>query len=333
MIFFLYGHDDYRSRQKMNELKQKYVREVDLTGNSLVVINGETIDSAKLNENIAPSSLFVRRRMVVIEKIFANKRQDIFTDLTKILKGNEGSNANDNIVIVWDEISGTDKELNRDKKILFDYLLKQKAQEFEPLSNTKIATWIKEETEKRGGKISFSGANALAGLVGTDLWQISNEIDKLISYKQAKENKLLDKNANVMIEPADVEEIVMGQFDENIFALTDAISQKNKALAVRLLEEQIQAGADEQRLFSMIVRQFRILLQIRAALDSSLTPRQMATQLKLHPFIVQKGITQVRNFSAQFLKKMYSHLAKIDYTNKTGRGDLRTMLDLLIVKL
>lgn len=332
MIFFLYGADTYRSRKKLSEFKNKYIREIDPSGNSLVILNGEIMNLAQFNEAVSPSSLFVRRRMVIVENFFQNKKEMPPTFM-KILEKNQGKGQNDNILIFWDEVSDLDKEAGKSKKTILEFLRKQTVQEFESLSNTKAAAWIKDETETRGGKISLRAAGALAGMIGSDLWQISNEIDKLISYKQAKANRLLDKSASVVIEPEDVEEIVIGQFEENIFALTDAISHKNKSLAIRLLEEQLRSGADEQWLLSMIVRQFRILLQIRTALDASLTPRQITSQLKLHPFVVQKGINQVRNFSAAFLKKIFSHLAKIDYSLKTGRGDLRTMVDLLIVKL
>jgi len=47
----------------------------------------------------------------------------------------------------------------------------------------------------------------------------------------------LTEGGVVDIDVSDVEELVKGKFDEDIFALTDAISARNKALAIKLLEE------------------------------------------------------------------------------------------------
>jgi len=127
--------------------------------------------------------------------------------------------------------------------------------------------------------------------------------------------------------------LVRGNFDENIFALTDAISNKNNSLAAKLLEEQIEAGLADAYLINMIIRQFRILLQIRQALDSGQSSRQMISALRLHPFIVQKGINQVRRFDLDSLKNILSKLVEIDFKMKTGQADARTMLNLLIARI
>jgi DNA polymerase-3 subunit delta len=83
----------------------------------------------------------------------------------------------------------------------------------------------------------------------------------------------------------------------------------------------------------MFIRQFRILLQIRQAVDSGLSQRQIANLLKLHPFVLQKGLAQANNFNLTNLKSIFSQLVKIDYLVKSGRGDYLTGLNLLVVKL
>lgn len=323
MIIFFYGQDTFRSHQKLQELKDKFRRDVDSGGHGLVTISGESADAKKINESIGSSSLFTKKMMVVIENIFSNKQQSIFSWLVEYLENLEKNSGNDNIIVFCDEEDGTDKSFPKYKKVLWDFLIKQKfVQEFSSLPAQKLSTWVREEVEKRNGKMSMSAASAMVGLTNGDLWQIDNEINKLIGYK-----------AGQMIEAHDVEAMVKGKYDENIFALTDAIGNRNKALATKLLNDELSAGAAEQYVFSMVVRQFRIMLQIREALDAGLTSRKISSTLKLHPFVVQKGMTQVRNFSAIYLRRVYEHLAEIDYFSKTGQRDLRTMLDLMIVKM
>ena len=174
MIIFLYGEDAYLSRQKLNELKLKFIKDIDAQGNNIKVINAETADLNKINKAFFASSLFVSKQMVIIENILKNKK--LQKPLLEILEKKE----TDNIIIFYDKHSGEKLKANK----FFKFLSKQKfVQQFKKLSNTETATWIKKTTEDRGGKISLRAAACLSGLLGSDLWQISNEIDKLISYK------------------------------------------------------------------------------------------------------------------------------------------------------
>lgn len=356
MIIFLYGGDTFRSRGKLNELKEKFLREVDPSGNSLTALDGEKVSLEKINDSAGASSLLSKKRMVIIENLFTNKSKTIFNEINDYFKNKKDS---DNIIIFLDNLSGAEK-LPKYKSELFKFLTKQKyAQEFKPLSNTESTIWAKKEIEARGGKVSREAAAELASLLGSDLWQINNEIDKLINFKAAqklplrqslsvedsgaaksaqmpaRQNPLAGDSAEAgsVIELEDVKNLVRGQFDENIFALTDAISARNKRLAVKLLEEQIEAGLADSYLLTMITRQFKILMQIRQAFDLGQTSRTMASQLKIHPFVVQKGMGQARNFTLPVLKNIFSRLVEIDYLMKSGKAEIRPALSLLIARM
>lgn len=330
MIIFLYGEDTFRSRRKLNELKERFLREVDPSGNALSMLDGEKITIEKINEAISASSLLSKKRMVVIENLFTNKSKTIFNQVNDYFKNKKET---DNIIIFFDSLGGSEK-LPKYKSELFKFLTKQKyAQEFKPLSNTEITAWTKKEIEARGGKISNIAAAELASLLGSDLWQINNEIDKLINFKASQKLDLTDSEKGSIIEIEDVKKLVRGQFDENIFALTDAISARNKAQAARLFEEQIEAGLTDSYLLTMITRQFKILTQVRQALDSGQTGRSMASQLKIHPFVVQKATSQVRNFTLPVLKNIFSKLIEIDYLMKSGKGEVKPALSSLIAKI
>lgn len=129
-----------------------------------------------------------------------------------------------------------------------------------------------------------------------------------------------------------MEKLVKGNFDDNIFALTDAIGARDKALAAKLLEEQFELGANAIYLLTMITRQIKIILQVRQALDLGQSSRQIITELKLNPYVAQKAIEQSRHFSLNALKIIFDKLVEIDYKIKTGQGEPQVLLGLLISK-
>jgi DNA polymerase-3 subunit delta len=353
MIIFLFGEDDFRAKRKLAQLKDKFLKEVDKSGGSLEWVDGERAVLKEIAEKSSGGSLLAPKRMVVIENIFRTKTKDLLPEVLKYFQAKEKS-GNDNIVVFLEnfiktkkkynseetvkmDADGREKPLTKAEKELFNFFSTVKVkQEFHKMNNMEMSSWIREEAAARGGKVSVKGANALITATGGDLWQIDKELNKLINYKTGQKSSLPASGMPVggdEISDEDVEQLVKGQFEDNIFALTDAIGSRQRSLAVKLLEEEFLSGANELYVLSMIVRQVKIIIQARAALDKGMPSRAMAAELKLNPFVASKAADQARNFKMDDLKKILSGLIDIDFAVKTGRGEAGVMLGLLVAKL
>lgn len=318
MIIFLYGADTFRARRLLREMKVKFIKDVDNEANSLNLVDGQTATTQEISEKINTGSLFVKKRLIVVENIFKNKKAKTFPELLSYLK--KLPPEDDNVIIFIDEeLDSRERPLKGEAKKLFAFLSQQKyVQEFKPLSGPQLLAFIKKEAAAYGKKVGVNAASQLINLSNGDLWLIASEIKKL-SFFVAQET----------ISESDVRELCNGQANEDIFALTDALGSQNKSLATRLLEEQYAAGLSDDYIIAMLIRQVKILLQIRAVLDQKLDPTKIAGQLKLHPFVARKGAAQARNFSSEKLKTLLDQLIRLDSGNKSGRGEIRTELLLL----
>lgn len=326
MIIFLYGEDTFRSRQKLSALKERFKKEVDKENSSLVLLDGAELNMAKFNEAIGSSSLFATKRMVVVERVFSAKNKVLGESVFEYLK--KMPKENDNVIIFWDEISG--EKMSRNK--LFNFLAGQEfSQNFKPYTIQQAAQWVKIEAQNKDAVFKPQALSAFIGMFGNDLWSLNNAMDVLISYKEGLNKRLMSGGNKVELEEEDVNQLEGGNIDENIFALTDAIAQKNKALALDLFEKELDAGIAEVYLLHMITRQFRILLQVRQGYDDGDTARKLSSRLNLHPFVVNKAYQQVRNFEPRMLREIFSGLARIDMGIKTGKADLKTQISLLLV--
>lgn len=85
--------------------------------------------------------------------------------------------------------------------------------------------------------------------MGNDLRALSHEIDKLVIYKG-------DEGA---IDEKDVALLCPYAAEANIFDLVDAVGKRNAAAAASLLQQKLNDGTDPFYLFTMFVRQFRLL--------------------------------------------------------------------------
>lgn len=332
MIIFLYGPDTFRSRQKLKELKDKFIAEIDKSSLNIEVLDGTTLETATFENAVSTPPFLAKKRMVVIEDLISkNKGQKVQKEILETLDKN---GLKDTIVIFWE--SGLDgskakKTKSRSKistkrsNLLFTRLQKEKyAQEFELLNEGGVYNWTENEIKKRNGKIEPRALRLLADLVGNNLWQMNSEIDKLLAFTKAEQ-----------ITVADVEKLVKTKLDEDIFKLTDAIGQKNKKLALKLISDQLQSGTSSVELLSKIIWQFKNLLLVKGFVEQNgagYPTTNLTYQLGLHPFVVKKTIAQVRSHELSDLKKNYRHLMIIDYKIKTSQVDPEVLFDLLIVK-
>jgi len=107
MIVFLYGEDNFRSRLKLNELKDKYLKEVDKLGSGLKIIAGDKASFSEITAAIGSASFLSKKRLIIIEDIFASKDQFIFEKLNEYLAKQE---KNDNIIIFWESNLKNEKD-------------------------------------------------------------------------------------------------------------------------------------------------------------------------------------------------------------------------------
>ena len=150
-----------------------------------------------------------------------------------------------------------------------------------------------------------------------------SELKKLTNYSQTNS---IDEKA--------VEVLVKARLNSNIFQVIDALGNKNKKEALNLLHEHLVAGEDPYYLMSMFIYQFRNLLKIIDFQEKGVSSEyEIAKVVHLHPFVVKKGLAQLRLFNFKQLKAIYFKLSKLDEKIKRGQLTIQLALDKFIAEL
>nr|MBP9802628.1 DNA polymerase III subunit delta [Patescibacteria group bacterium] len=243
---------------------------------------------------------FTSKKLIIIKNIFDNKNLKILEKPLIEYLAKQKDSVEENYLIFWQVSKPNPKNLLYKALTKFKYV-----EEFPKLSSDKINTWLKKEIASRNKTISQEAALTLLSFVGENLWQLEQEINKLVHFSHNSEISLND-----------VKSIVQAKSDDNIFNLVDALGKKNKALALKLLESQLDSGANSLYLLTMIARQFRILIKVKlfsAKIDNSFA---VAQALKIHPFVAKKTLEQSKLYSLEDLKKIYQLLLELDFKLK-----------------
>ena len=317
MIIFLYGQDTFRSLEKLKEMKQKFFSEVDPSGLNLLELDGATLTMDDFHGSVSAVSFLARRRMVVVRNVMTkNTSKTLYSDLIEFL---DKPHDDDAIIVFWE---GKPHGNNP----LFKRLKKEKyAQEFSLLTQRQLASWILGRVAFLRATIDSSAVTLLAEYVGNDLFALENEINKLVGYAHGQ-----------TITTHHVDIMVHAQFDTLIFHFTDALCSGNARKAYKLLADQLESGAHELYVLTMLSRQFRIMLLLKAyARDTrqNKTPIQIAKELQLHPYVVQKSLLQIQGFTQEALQALYGTLQNMDEDIKTGKASARVLFDLFLAKI
>lgn len=198
-----------------------------------------------------------------------------------------------------------------------------------------LARWIKSSAQQKGASISPAAIRCLADLVGSDLWTLDRELEKLSLYAggRASSGKAVS-SAPAQIEEADVREQVASVREASIFAAVDAILEGKPAVALRLLQQLPQGGRDPVFILVMVERQLRLLALARHLEEQRVPQAEMTTRLGVaSQFVATKALEQARRHSWPDITWRFQRLLEADLAIKTGRQEPDLALELLVADL
>lgn len=358
MIIFLHGDDTFRSREKLRELKQRFLREVDPSGTNLVTIDGTSTTADEIWAAVAAQSFLVRKRMVVVEDLGAQKSNVVREGVTALL----ARIPEDVILVFWESGSraggkqkisplprrrgserGSGSKVRRGGvtslpaggDILFPALLKEKyAQEFAPLDGVALARWVQDRVKVLGVTIDATAARELITMVGSDLWRMHNELEKLMAAATGLSPSLREgeREGEGKITSALVHELVDTAPSDNLFAFVDAVGRGDRAGSLRILRELEAARVDPHYLLAMLHRQLRLLVMAADLLERGTPTSQLAVELRVHPFVAQKLSQQARTSSLSALRALYPRLLELDRKLKSSRAPWQALMNLFTLE-
>lgn len=305
MIIFLHGEDTYRSRQKLKELQAKFYKEVDSQGYNLTSLSGQDTSVEAIASALSAAPFMAAKRMVILESpqlldLGGEKEESLVSLVEDVL-------ARDTIFVVWEQ----GLKATQLKQPFFKAVMKSKyIFPFPKFTEQEVAGWMYQKLQEEEVGIDREALGYLSASVGKDLWRAASEVSKLINYAKGNELGQLDATAIKMMTTTPLE--------DDIFSLVDAVSQGRAVQALAKLDKQMAAGSHALQISSMLVRQYRLLQQIKDGQSKRLPPDVIAQDFGLHPFVVKKMSGQASGFTDEAIVEGYNHLAKLDLDLKSS---------------
>lgn len=316
MLFFYYGEDSFRARQKIQAIIQKFQEKIDPSGHNIQELDGEILQADDFFQAVSVVGFLAEKKLIIIKNIFDNPRLKDWQEVLLNFLKKQQNTTEENYLVFW-QVGSPD---GRSK--LYKYLSELKfVEEFKNLNPSQLVAWIKKQVSSLSKNISDEAVTLLISYVGNNLWQIHQEINKLANFAE--------KN----ITEADVKTLVQAKIDENIFNLVDALGRKDKALALKLIENQLDSGVNHQYILAMINRQFRLLIKAKSLGAAATYPQALMPVLKIPKMVADKIMAQSKLYTMADLKKIYNELLDLDSKFKSSNQSEKILFLQMINKL
>ena len=196
--------------------------------------------------------------------------------------------------------------------------------EAEAVKAWNINEWLQGKLQSMNREMdreAYAYFNGLAGMMQQiSLGYLDQEFDKLMLYSAGRK-----------ITKQDLTEVFSGLPEVSLFALMDAVSEKDLKKALLLLRQQMEQGGYAPLILSLLVRHVRQLWQAKILMAKGYRGKDLGKPMELHPYIAEKLGKAAAKFTDEILEKAFLELADADYLMKTGQAGPERLEYALIV--
>lgn len=306
-IYLLYGDERYLRRQYRDKLKVALCS--DGQQMNYHFFEGKNISITEIIDLSETLPFFSDKRIIFIEDsgLYKAGGEQLAQYLPEV---------NSTTIFVFNE-----SEIDKRSKLYKEVKNHGCIVEFTTQEEALLKRWIAGNLKKEGKKITENTVNLFLTKVGTDMENISMELEKLSCY-------CIDKE---IVTEEDVEAVCTNRISNQIFEMINAIADKKKQMALQLYYDLLALKEAPMRILFLIARQCNMLLQVKEMKKMGHANKEMASKLGLPPFVVGKYITQADKFKTKDLKRAVLECVEAEEAVKTGKMNDKMSIELLIM--
>ena len=190
-------------------------------------------------------------------------------------------------------------------------------------NDSYITDYINSYLKDNGYSINNSDVIYFINRVGSNINNITNELDKLMLYK------INDK----IITRSDIDLLTVENIDDSIYELVNAILKNDSKKAIKLYYNFINNGMDVNQMIAIVGSQIRLLYQVKRLYNKGKSNEEIANILEFKSvYRVKYLLSDSYYYSEEDLLKYLSKLSTIDEAIKSSNQDGNMLFELFIIK-
>lgn len=182
---------------------------------------------------------------------------------------------------------------------------------FDTPSESELAAWCSITASRRGAVLERSAAATLVGLVGNDIVNLNNELQKLIDRV----------GEGGVITPELISSSAIGNIEFEVFGAINCLTAGKAKDGLRALSGLLSEREDQPKIIGALLSNFRKMLEGRRLMDTGLSPKAAAAKLPGKSYPNEKACMAAKKYSAARLAELVSALSLALYNERSGGAD------------
>lgn len=316
MIFVIYGEESFLMEQKLQGLKKEYNCSEEMMNLSTYRGDEDSIES--IYEDLITPPFFTDKKMIVL-------KNPNFLTTKKVKKDNneieyfEKCLDNDSKEIIF-IIYHVGKDFDERKKIVKRLRKEAKFFEIDKVNHYKLSDSTRQAAKRRNATIDDDALELLLSRLDDSLNNVVLEIEKLCLYNKHITYEIVDK-------------LVSKPLDENVFALTSAILQRNRQKIFSIYKDLMILNEEPIKLIVLIAGQMRLIYQVKLLDRKGYNDKEIGKILGVNPYRLKYIRQEGKDFDLNELLECLDALSKLDVEIKTGKMDKKMGLELFMIRI
>lgn len=308
-IYLLCGEEDYLKYQYRQKLQEALLPPDDTV--NLNCYEGKGISVKELIDQGETMPFFAERRLLLVQDSGFFKSAS--AELAQYLEQVPPTTC---FVFV-------ESEVDKRGKLYKTVKSRGRVVEFARQTDETLMRWVLGILKRENKNITRRACELFLEKTGSDMSNISMELEKLLSYTQGRE----------VITPEDVETICTTQTVNKIFDMVNAIAEQNERKALDLYYDLLALKEPPMRILFLITRQFNQLLQVKEMRGHGYDASAIASKLGMQGFVAKNCVRQAERFSQVQLRGGVEYCIETEEAVKTGNLNEKLGVELVIVRM
>lgn len=308
-LYLIVGED----QELINFYLNKIMKEIGLDEEKKINYDMNTSSISDILDEVSMISLFSSEKVVIGYNFDIGKIND--NDRDYLIRYLNNNNSNDRYIIL---IAGKVDGRSKDYKIFKD---KFKIIDLLQVDNGKdIYRYVEDYIKDRGYKIDKYNLDYLVELLGNDINNINNEIDKILLY--LNDDKVISREV--------IDKLVSDNIDNIMYEFTNAVLDRDYEKISKMYNDFKIENVGYDYLIGSLGNALRGALVIKILYNQGNSNNEIAKFIGKKEFYVKKMIERLYNYTVDDLCMMIDKLEIIDREYKSGKSNI-DMLELYLL--
>ena len=307
-VYLLYGEEAYLKKQ----YKTRFIKAMLPEGDTMnyACYEGKNTDIREVIDLAETLPFFADRRLIVFED-------------TGFFKSSGGDLADyigempDTTYFIFIE-----NEVDKRSKLYKAVKAKGYIAELGIQDESTLRRWIQGLVAKEGRQMAPADITYFLNKVGTDMENITKELEKLFCYA-------IDRDK---LTGEDIDAVCTTQITNHIFEMVNAVAAKQQRRALDLYYDLLALKEPPMRILFLLIREYRMLFQVKALMQQGCTKKEIAARAGIHPFAAGRYMEQAKKFRLEELRDVMEEGADTEERVKTGFLADSLAVELFLVK-